>query len=95
MSSNGVPLVALNNPAVFMTKEYLEKIFLKDKYSKGEIIPIIKNEVQILTVIKFPEEALVDEFISEFNNKPISTEFNFILSLTKTNKIVENGIRSG
>lgn len=89
MSSNGVPLVALNNPAVFMTKEYLEKIFLKDKYSKGEIIPIIKNEVQILTVVKFPEEALVDEFISEFNNKPISSEFNFILSLTKTNKTVE------
>ena len=36
--------------------------------------------------IKFSEETLIDDFISEHNNKPLSNEFNYILSLTKTTK---------
>ena len=72
-----------------MTKTYLEKILLKNKYSKGEIIPIIKNDIPKLIIIKFPEESLIDEFISEYNNKPISDKLDFIMSLTKTNKTIE------
>ena len=82
-------LIILNHPAIFMTKTYLEKILLKNKYSKGEIIPIIKNDIPKLIIIKFPEESLIDEFISEHNNKPISDKLDFIMSLTKTNKAIE------
>ena len=86
MTLNALPLITLNNPLIFMTKDYLKKIFLQNKYSKGEIIPIIKNEIPRKIIIKFSEETLIDDFISEHNNKPLSNEFNYILSLTKTTK---------
>ena len=89
MSSNNVSVITLNNPAIFMTKTFLEKILLTNKFSKGQIIPIIKNEVPKLIIIKFSEESLINEFISQYNNKPISNELNYILSLTKTNKTIE------
>ena len=89
MSSNNVSVITLNNPAIFMTKTFLEKILLTNKFSKGQIIPIIKNEVPKLIIIKFSEESLINEFISQYNNKPISNEYNYILSLTKSNKTLE------
>ena len=70
MTLNALPLITLNNPLIFMTKDYLKKIFLQNKYSKGEIIPIIKNEIPRKIIIKFSEETLIDDFISEHNNKP-------------------------
>ena len=93
MSSNCLSLIILNNPLIFMTKTYLEKIFLKNKYSKGEIIPIIKNDIPKKIIIKLTEESLIDEFISDYNNKPLLNEFNYILSLTKTNKTVEEMVK--
>ena len=86
MSSNILPKVIINNPLIFMTKEYLEKTFLKDKFTKGEIIPIIKNEIPKIILIKFGEESLIDQFINEYNDKPLLEEFNYKLSLTKTTK---------
>jgi len=86
MASNILPKIILNNPLIFMTKDYLEKTFLKDKFSKGEIIPIIKNEIPKIILIKFEEESLIDQFISEYNDKPLLEELNYKLSLTKTTK---------
>ena len=59
MASNISPKAILNNPLIFMTKDYLEKTFLKDKFSKGEIVPITKNEIPKIILIKFAEESLI------------------------------------
>ena len=89
MSSNDLPLITLNNPLIFMTKNMLEQKFFKDKYSKGEIIPIFKNEIPKKYIIKFQDESLIDQFISDYNNKPLLKELNYNLSLTKTTKSEE------
>ena len=82
------PLVILNNPLIFMTKDFLSETLLKNKYSAGEAIPIIKNGVPKIIIFKLPEE-LIDNFISEFNNKPISKDINYPITLTKSTKTVE------
>ena len=89
MSSNNLFLIILNNPLIFMTKDYIIKNFLKNKFSKGEVIPIIKNEIPKIIIFKFKEESLIDQFISEYNNKTLSSELNYKISLSKTNKSIE------
>ena len=79
-------LVILNNPLIFMNTDYLKDKLIKGKYAKGEIISIIQNEIPIKIIFKFPEQSLIDEFISEYNDKPISNNFNYKLSLSKENK---------
>ena len=89
MSSNSLPLILLNNPLIFMDEAYIKKIILKDKFSKGEIFPILQNEIPIKIIIQFSEESLVDEFLSKFNDKPLSEYLNYKLSLTKETKSKE------
>ena len=89
MTSKNLPLITLNNPLPFMNREYLQKILLKDNYSNCEIIPIYVNEVPLKIILKFPIESLIDQFMSDFNNKPISDKLNYILSLTKESKSEE------
>ena len=90
MSSNNLPLIILNNPLVFMDDIYLKNKLLKGKFSKkGEIIPICQNEIPIKILIKFTEEPLIDEFLTEFNDKPLSPQLNYNLSLTKETKSEE------
>ena len=89
MSSNNLPLIILNNPLMFMDENYLKKIFLTEKYSKGEAIPISQNEILIKIIFKFPEEPLIDEFLSEFNDKQYSPQLDYKLSLTKETKSIE------
>ena len=86
MEEKDLPLIVHENPLIFMNSEYLKNYLLKDKYSKGEIIEISQNEIPIKIIIKFKEESLIDEFLSQFNNKPLNDKFNYILSLTKTEK---------
>ena len=93
MSSNDAPLIILNNPLVFMTEDYLKKLLFKDKYSQGKSIPIIKNEIPIKIIIKFPENLLIDQFILDYNDKPLLNEFNYKLSLEKTLKTEEEIIK--
>jgi hypothetical protein len=72
-----------------MDKKYLKTHILKDKYSNGEVIEIIHNEVPIKMIIKLKEESLIDEFISEYNNKSFNDKLNYNLSLTKSDKSEE------
>jgi hypothetical protein len=51
MASTNLPLITLNNPLIFMNEEFLKETILKDKYSKGEILPICQNEVPIKIII--------------------------------------------
>ena len=71
MTSNNLPLISLNNPLIFMDNDFLKEELLKGKYSKGEIIPISINEFPYKILFKFSEQSLIDDFISEYNNKPI------------------------
>ena len=89
MNSESLPLIIHENPLMFMNKEYLTTNLLKNKYSSGEITEITQNEVPIKNIIKFKEEALIKDFITEFNNKPISDQFNYNIILTKVNKTKE------
>ena len=79
-------LVILNNPLIFMSPDYIKDKLIKGKYSKGEIISITQNEIPIKIIFKFSEQPLIDEFISEYNDKPISDSFNYKLSLSKETK---------
>lgn len=89
MASNGIHLIIITNPLVFMDENYLKETILKDKYSKGEIISICQNEVPIKIIIKFSDEALVDSFMTDFNDKPISDKLDYKLSLSKESKTEE------
>ena len=89
MASNNSPLIILNNPLIFMDEMYLKKKFLKDKYSKGEITSICQNEIPIKTIFKFSEVSLVDQFIEDYNNKPLSDKLNYTLLLSKEIKSEE------
>ena len=89
MNSDSMHLILLNNPLIFMDSIYLKDKLLKDKYSKGEIISISQNEVPIKIIIKFAEESLIDEFISDFNDKPLSEQLDYKLSLSKESKTEE------
>ena len=86
MDSGNLPLIIIENPLVFMDKEFIKSQLLKNKYSSGEIIDIIQNEIPIKILIKFNNESLIEDFIAEFNNKPITDKLNYNLSLTKENK---------
>ena len=79
-------LVILNNPLIFMSPDYIKDKLIKGKYAKGEIISIIQNEIPIKIIFKFSEQPLIDEFISDYNDKPISDSFNYKLSLSKETK---------
>ena len=72
-----------------MSRDYLNKMLLKDNYSDGEIIPIYKNEVPLKVILKFSNESLIDQFMFDFNNKSISDKLNYILSLSKEEKTEE------
>ena len=90
MTSNNLPLIILNNPLIFMDDIYLKNKLLKEKYSKkGEIIPICQNEIPIIIIIKFSEEPLIDEFFTEFNDKPLSSQLDYKLSLSKEKRTEE------
>ena len=89
MSSLELPIIILENPLIFMNGTYLKTRVLKNKYSNGEVIEISQNEVPIKLLIKFKEEVLIDEFISQFNNKKYCDKLNYNLSLTKTTKTEE------
>jgi hypothetical protein len=89
MSSNQFPLIILNNPLMFMDEEYLKQKFLTEKYSKGEIISICQNEIPIKMIFKFSEEPLIDQFLSDYNDKQYSAQLNYKLSLTKEAKSIE------
>ena len=89
MNTNNGSLIILENPLMFMNKEYLKQELLKDKYSKGEIIEIIQNEIPIKIIIKFAEEQLVEDFYSKYNNQPVTDKMNYKLNLTKCNKTEE------
>ena len=40
-------------------------------------------------ILKFSKESLIEQFMSDFNNKPISDKLNYKLSLTKEEKTEE------
>ena len=86
MTSVDLPIVILENPPMFMNGEYCRKNLLKDKYSNGEIIEIMQNQIPKKIIIKFKEENLIDEFISQYNNKQLTEKLNYNLSLTKSDK---------
>ena len=89
MSSNNKALIIFNNPLIFMDEKYLKNILFKEKYSKLELTPILQNEIPIKIIIQFPEEALIDEFISQYNDKPLSDKLDYKLSFTKETKSKE------
>ena len=89
MSSAELPLIILENPLMFMDQSYLKTHILKDKYPDAEIIEILQNEVPKKIIIKLKEENLIDEFMSEFNNKQYNEKLNYNLLLTKTKKSEE------
>ena len=89
MSSVELPIIILENLLIFMKANYLKTHILKDKYSNVEIIEISQNEVPIKIIIKLKEEALIDEFITQFNNKKYCEKLNYYLLLTKTKKSIE------
>lgn len=89
MESKNLPLIILNNPLIFMDETYLKNQLLKDKYSKGEIVIISQNEIIIKAIIKFSDESLIDQFISDFNEKPLSEQLDYKLSLSKETKSEE------
>jgi len=37
-------------------------------------------------ILKFSKESLIEQFMSDFNNKPISDKLNYKLYLTKEEK---------
>ena len=86
MTSTQIPIIIHENPLVFMNAEYLKSEIIKEKYSCGEVVEILQNDIPIKNIIKFKEESLLDEFITQFNNKPINEKLNYNLSLTKTKK---------
>lgn len=89
MSSVESPIIILENPLIFMNETYIKTHILKDKYSDAEIIEISQNEVPIKIIIKQKEEALIDEFMTQFNNKQYCDKLNYNLLLTKTKKSIE------
>ena len=90
MSTGIIPLIILNNPLFFMTNNYLKKIYLQNKYCKGEIIPVIKNEIPRIIIFKFEDESLIDQFISDYNDKPISSKLDYKISLSKRTCSIED-----
>ena len=52
MSSNDFFLITLNNPLIFMTKDYIIKNFLQNNYSNVVVIPITKNEIPKIIIFK-------------------------------------------
>ena len=95
MSSANLPLIILENPLIFMDGKYLKSHLLKGKYSKGEIIEIIYNQVPIKMIIKFEEESLIDEFLSQYNNKGFNDKLNYNFKNKKENlKLSENNIKN-
>ena len=89
MASENATLLIHENPLIFMNGEYLKKELLKNKYSKGEIIEIIQNEVPIKMIIKFNNNQLAEDFYLEYNNQKLTDKMNYILKLTKSNKAEE------
>ena len=89
MSSVESPIIILENPLIFMNETYIKTHILKDKYSDAEIIEISQNEVPIKIIIKQKEEALIDEFMTQFNNRQYCDKLNYNLLLTKTKKSIE------
>ena len=89
MSTNNTNLIILENPLLFMNAEYLKKELLKDKFSKGEIIEIIHNEVPIKIMFKFNEEQIKEEFFTKYNNQQITDKMNYKFNLVKSNKTEE------
>lgn len=89
MASNVLPIIILNNPLVFMDKIYVKEKILKEKYSSGEVVPICQNEVPVKIIIKFSDENLINQFLSEFNNKPFSEKLNYNFSFSKETKTEE------
>jgi hypothetical protein len=86
-------LIILENPYIFVNEEYLKTNLLTGKYSSGKVIEILQNEIPVKIIIKLKEETLTEEFISNYNNKPISDKLNYNLSLTKTDKKDEDIIK--
>ena len=93
MTSVDSPLIILENPYIFVNEEYLKTNLLTGKYSSGKVIEILQNEIPVKIIIKLKEETLTEEFISNYNNKPISDKLNYNLSLTKTDKKDEDIIK--
>ena len=93
MTSVDSPLIILENPYIFVNEEYLKTNLLTGKYSSGKVIEILQNEIPVKIIIKLKEKALTEEFISNYNNKPISDKLNYNLSLTKTDKKDEDIIK--
>ena len=93
MTSVDSPLIILENPYIFVNEEYLKTNLLTGKYSNGKVIEILQNEIPVKIIIKLKEETLTEEFISNYNNKPISDKLNYNLSLTKTDKKDEDIIK--
>ena len=89
MASTKLPCIILNNPVMFMNKDYLKSQLLKDKFGNGEITEICHNEVPFIIIFKFNEESLIDEFITQYNNKPLNDKLNYTLSLEKVEKTEE------
>ena len=89
MSSDELPIIILENPLIFMNATYLKTHILKDKYSDVEILEISQNEVPIKIIIKLKEESLINEFMTQFNNKKYCDKLNYNLLLTKTKKSIE------
>ena len=93
MSSNNSPLITFNNPLIFITEDDLKKILFKDKYSQGKAIFISKNEIPIKIIIKFPDNSLTEQFILDYNEKPLFDKLDYKLSLEKTTKTEEEIIK--
>jgi hypothetical protein len=87
--SENVSLIILNNPVIFMNESYLKKNLLKGKFSKVESIPICQNEVIIKIIFKFNNSTLVDQFLTEYDNKPLSNKTDYKYSFSKTDKTEE------
>ena len=73
-----------------MTNNFLKKLYLQNKYSNVEIIPIIKNEIPKIILFKFNDESLIEQFISDYNDKQISDQLDYKISLSKTTKSKED-----
>ena len=69
MESKILPNIIIENPTMFMNGEYIKTYLLKDKYSSGEVVEILQNEVPIKMIIKLKEESLIDDFLLQYNNK--------------------------
>ena len=89
MSTDNLPKIILNNPLIFMDENYLNKKFIKGKFSKGKIIPIYQNEIPIKIIFIFSEESLTNDFFLEFNNKTFTEELDYKLSLIKVTESEE------